>query len=72
MHQNQSVFFLLSCYRIIDKIFKMKINTLVTKYTDIITFNFVHTFDNATLLEVRTINIIFVTFFNDLVKYNRL
>ena len=37
MHQNQSF-----CFHIYETIFKMKLNTFVTKYTDTSTFNFAH------------------------------
>ena len=35
--------FSFSCYRFVEKIFKIKLNTHVTKYTDIIIFKFSHT-----------------------------
>ena len=34
--------FSFSCYKFVEAIFKMKLNTPVTKYTDILIFNFVN------------------------------
>ena len=40
MHQSQPDCL---CYRFVEIIFKMKTNKLVTKYMDILTYNFAHT-----------------------------
>ena len=39
--------FSLSFYRYVEKILKIKINTLVTKYTDILIFSFAHIISSA-------------------------
>ena len=43
MHLSHSVYFdFFSCYRFDETIFKLKLNTHFTKYTDILIFNFGH------------------------------
>ena len=42
IHQDQSFYFHFLCYTFVETIFEMKLNRLVTKYTDTLTFNFAH------------------------------
>ena len=42
MHSYSSIYFSLSCYIFLETIIKMKLNTLVTKYSNILFFNFAH------------------------------
>ena len=63
--------FSFSCYVFVKTIFKMKPNTIVTKYTDILIFSFAHIYPQQCMLRCKTscINTIFIYWFQPLMKY---